>query len=218
MKTNDIITLIINNIEGGYYHPDMKPLLKGGEKMLDSGESMYGLDRKHGGSDITNSDAGKAFWALIDANYSDKHNNIKYYGDKADGKKISAEVGRKLKDYVNTIITNRLIKYSSFLSNGAKKIVFSNPALLMQFLYACWNGAGNFHTFANVVNAAYSNGIKSADALFNLINDARRKKGGLFVTQAEKLDRLKSELSGGKFGIGIALIAAGVISYFIFKK
>lgn len=217
MKTIDIITLIINNIEGGYYHPDMKAKLKNGDAMLDSGETMFGLDRKHGGTDITSSEAGKAFWALIDKNYSDKHSDTAYYGDKADGKKaVSADVGEKLRKYVNTIITNRLMNYSKYLSDGAKKIVFSSPTLLMQFLYACWNGAANFQTFATLVNAAYSQGIKRAEALYNLVNQARRKKGGLFVKQAEKLDKIKSELSGNKAGIAIAIAAA--IGLFLILK
>ena len=58
--------LIISNIEGGYY----SPIQHKSAAMMDSGETMFGMGRKHGGDDINNSEAGKKFWAIIDQNSS----------------------------------------------------------------------------------------------------------------------------------------------------
>jgi hypothetical protein len=216
MNVSKIINLIIDELEGGYYHPDMKSKLKGGEKMLDSGETMFGIDRKNGGSDVTQSDAGKQFWQIVDANYSDKHSNIAYYNDKADGKKISKRVGDQLRYYVKELMLTRFEKYSKYLSDKVKQIVVKSPALLLQFLYSCWNGAGNFQNFATAVNNAYESGIKSADELFEVVNAARRAKGGLFVKQADIMQNLKNKVNSNFRWWW--LFAASLGLYLILKK
>ena len=62
-KFYNLADLIITNIEGGYY----SPVRHKSAAMLDSGETMFGIDRKHGGAYNT-SEAGKKFWAIIDQN------------------------------------------------------------------------------------------------------------------------------------------------------
>lgn len=224
MTADQLITYVIHNIEGGYYHPDMKSKLRGGENLGISGETMYGLDRANGaGSAVTNSDAGRKFWKLIDDNYSSHHGDTSYYGDMADGRKVPASVGAQLQEYTKTIIKTMFNDYAGrYLSAGAKSVIMSNPALQLQFLYACWNGPGHFQTFANLVNAAYANGTTAADALYQLVNDARRKKGGLFATGADKLDAIcekylggvPSASSGGKWWLWLA---AGLGLYLFLK-
>lgn len=212
--------LIINNLEGGYYHPDMKANLRGGERMGNSGETMFGLDRVHGGS-LNTSENGVKFWQIVDNNYGSHHAETKYYGDKADGKLVPASVGESLKDYLTEIMSAQLAKNAAKLSDGAREIVFNNPDLLMQFFYACWNGSGNFQTFANVVNAAYDNGEKKSEAWWNLIQTARRNKGGLFAEGADKLDGLRSQLSSGAssgWGWGLALLAVLGIGVLVSRK
>ena len=76
-------------------------------------------------------------------------------------------------------------------------MVLNNPRLLLQFLYATYNGSGNFKTFANVMNAAYANGERSATAFWNLIQEKRRSKGGLFAEGADKLDAIAATLPDG---------------------
>ena len=98
--------LIINNLEGGYYHPDMKANLRGGERMGNSGETMFGLDRVHGGS-LNSSENGVKFWQIVDNNYGSHHAETKYYGDKADGKLVPASVGESLKDYLTEIMSSK---------------------------------------------------------------------------------------------------------------
>lgn len=192
MTKEKLISFILDNIEGGYYHPNMKPYLVNGNRMGNSGETMFGLDRLNGGNDITASEAGKKFWFLVDSAYSNHHNDIRYYNDKADGTNdIPATIGTQLRKIVNEIILTRFYKYSdSYFSDAAKKIIYRNPALTLQFLYACWNGAGNFKTFANVVNNAIAQGITDNTTLYNLVKQARIAKGNLFAIGAAKLDAI----------------------------
>lgn len=194
-----IIYLIIDNIEGGYYHPDMKPLLKGGEEMGISGETMYGIDRKAGAPLYTvGTPQAIKFWQIIDNNFGSHHSDTAYYNDKANGqKKIPAAVGNQLKPLAAAIIISGFEKNLRFLSEGAKKMVLNNPRLLLQFLYATYNGSGYFQTFANVMNAAYSNGERSAIAFWNLIQNKRRSFGGLFAKGANKLDALLDKVEDG---------------------
>lgn len=215
-----IINLIIDNIEGGYYHPDMQSKLKGGDAMGISGETMFGIDRKNGAPQFTTkTPEAVAFWQLVDANYGTHHGDTAYYGDKADGmKKVPANVGAQLRYYVRKMITDAYDDYDKYLSDGAKRIVESDPKLFMQFLYAVWNGPGNFQRFANLVNAAYSNGERSAQAFFDIVQTARRNKGGLFAIGADKLDALAKQLpSGGSSALlwllGGALLIGGIFYY-----
>lgn len=219
-----IVNLIIDNIEGGYYHPEMKSKLKGGEKMGISGETMFGIDRTNGAPQFTTkTPEAVAFWEVVDANYGTHHNDTSYYADKADGtKKVAAPVGEKLRRYVKAMILDAYNDYNKYLSAGAKRIVENDPRLFMQFLYAVWNGPSNFQKFADVINAAYSNGERSAQAFWNLVQEARRAKGGLFADGAEKLERLKNQLSNGSSAIwwllGGAMLAVGIYKLSNSKK
>lgn len=216
MNTKKIINLIIDELEGGYYHPDMKDKLRGGETMGISGETMFGIDRKNGGSDVTTSDAGKKFWDVVDANWSDKHGNTHYYNDKADGTKTPAAVGKLLRELVAILINNRFKKYSQYFDAPVLQIVKNNPALMLQFLYACWNGSGNFQNFAKVLNNAYKNGERDLEKYFELVNQARRNKGGLFIKQADILDDLKNKVKSSNWWLWLLGGAFGL--YLILKK
>lgn len=214
-----IVDLVIDYLEGGYYHPDMKDKLRGGERLLDSGETMFGIDRKNGAPQFTTkTPEAVKFWQLVDANFGTHHGDTSYYGDKADGNmKTPAAVGTKLREYVKSMIFDAYNDYNVYLSDGAKKIVESDPKLFMQFLYAVWNGPGNFQRFANLVNAAYSNGERAAQAFFDIVQTARRNKGGLFAEGADKLDALANQLpSGGGWGwllwLGLGIFAVAFLT------
>mgnify|MGYP003462071797 FL=1 len=220
MSTNDLVILIIDYIEGGYYHPDMKAKLKNGDQMLNSGETMFGLDRKAGGPDVTSSANGKAFWQLVDAWYNTHHGDTSYYNDKADGKKIPKEVGLQLRELAAKIISDRYKNYSSALNSKAKKIVDNNPALLLQFVYGCYNGQGNFNNFANIVNNAVNNGITDPETLYNLIQTARRNKNSHYAKGADLLDIIKERYlhggnNGGGGGLLLGLLAVGIGIFFV---
>lgn len=188
--------IIIDNLEGGYYHPDMKPKLKNGYKMGDSGETMFGLDRVKG--NIENTQAGKDFFKKVDEYYMQHHADTNYYNDKADGTHadIPASVGTVLKDLAAEVILTRFNTYAAKLDSAAKEVVLNDPALLIQFFYAVYNGAGKFEKFVNVINAAYSQGTQDAKTLYNLLQKERRSWGTtetakeLYNKGADKLNKI----------------------------
>lgn len=222
MTREKLVNLIIDYIEGGYYHPDMKSKLKNGDALGISGETMFGIDRKNGAPLFaTGTPQAIQFWAIVDENFSTHHGDTSYYGDKADGQmKTPASVGNQLRHLAAAMISDAFDRNSQYLSDGALRMVLNNPRLLLQFLYATYNGSGNFKTFANVMNSAYANGERSATAFWNLIQDARRAKGGLFAVGADKLDTIAKQLPSGSGGnawiwwlFGGALLIGGILYY-----
>lgn len=220
MTREDIVYLIIDNIEGGYYHPDMKDLLQGGDNLGISGETMYGIDRTNGAPLFTTSTAEAVkFWQIVDQYFADHHGDASYYNDMADGrKKTPASVGAQLRPLAAAMIINAFETNSQFLSPGAREIVFGNPRLLLQFLYATYNGSGNFKTFADVMNAAYANGERSASAFWDLIQTARRNKGGLFSAGADKLDAIGATLPESNGGNWFWWLLGGAAAILLITK
>lgn len=209
---------IIDNIEGGYYHPDMKSNLRNGDRLGDSGETMFGIDRRAGAPQFTTKTADAvAFWNLVDQYYGTHHSDAAYYGDKADGRRVPAIVGIQLRHYVSEMIEDAYDDWNDYLSDGAKRIVENDPRLMLQFWYAVWNGPGNFQKFANLVNAAYSNGERSALAFWNLIQNARRSRGGLFAEGADKLDAIAAGLPGTSSNWLLWLLGGGLAALLIYK-
>lgn len=214
MSKEELVYLIIDNIEGGYYHPLMKDNLRNGDRLGDSGETMFGIDRKNGAPlFVTGTPAAIQFWQIVDDNFGEHHADVAYYNDKADGrKKTPATVGARLRLLTAAMIIDAYEKNADYLSPGAREIVFNNPRLTLQFLYATYNGSGNFKLFADVMNAAYANGERSAQAFWNLIQDARRRKGGLFAEGADKLENIGATLQNGngKIFFGLVAVVAGI--------
>lgn len=218
---SQIINKVIDSIEGGYYHPDMKSKLRNGERMANSGETMFGLDRRNGAPGVTtDTPSGVKFWQIIDKYYGTHHGDTAYYGDKADGKKadIPASVGKQLKRLAADVILHLYEQNKKFLSADVQKVVEKSPQLLLQFLYATWNGSGNFQNFANACNTAYKNGTTTADGLYNVVQKARRAKGGLFAEGADKLDKIAAQLRGGSLWWILAAIGGGILCYNLFKN
>lgn len=220
---DNMTNLIINYLEGGYYHPDMKSKLKGGDNLGNSGETMFGFDRKASG-DLVNTDNGREFWRIVDSGYINHHADVKYYNDKADGKLIAASVGQVLRSLISKIMQIQFNKYAAWLSPAAKQLVMASPALLFQFFYACWNGPGRFQTFANLVNAAVANGTTAAAALYKLVDNNRRSWGSWAAQRADTINEIINKHLGGVpsegSGGGWVLIAAAaaLTLYLIVKK
>lgn len=216
-EAKQLAIIIINELEGGYYHPDMKPKLKNGERMGDSGETMYGLDRVKG--NIENTQAGRDFFALIDKYYTAHHADAAYYNDKADGKHsdIPASVGAALKDLAAEVIYTRFNNYAQSLDPEAYAVVINDPALLIQFFYAVYNGAGNFQKFVKVINDAYSAQTTDAKTLYNLLQAERRSWGSsenakyLFNKGADRLDEIILNYYGLDYSGGTGSSSGGKI-------
>ena len=73
--------------------------------------------------------------------------------------------------------------------------------------------------FHNLVNAAYSNGERAAQAFFDIVQTARRNKGGLFAVGADKLDALANQLpqSGGGSSFFPWLVAGALAAVFLYS-
>lgn len=220
---DNMTNLVISYLEGGYYHPDMKPKLKGGENLGNSGETMFGFDRKASG-DLATSGKGSQFWRIVDANYSAHHGDTAYYNDKADGKLVAASVGQVLRTLISQIMQIQFEKYAAWLSPAAKELVMASPALLFQFFYACWNGPGRFQTFANLVNAAVANGTTATAALYKLVDNNRRSWGSWAAQRADTVNEIIDKHLGGvpsnSAGTGgaVLLAVAAVVTLFLILK
>lgn len=188
--------LVIDNFEGGYYHPNLKQYLKGGENMLDSGETMYGIDFVHGGSLGQSQFANEVhnFFAPYVAQVQDNSSAVKIYNDKANGKKVAPkEYGERWRPMVAAMMLDLFKQYFSYLNAGAQQMVLNDPALMLQFWYAVWNGRARFQKFAEIMNAAYNNGERNPQTINILILNERYK---LPYNSTAKMDDLTAQMYG----------------------
>jgi hypothetical protein len=178
---------IIDNIEGGYYHPNMvkdgRLSKKGG--MGDSGETMFGIDRKHGG-DINTSAWGVEFWNTIDRAGASRPDNKGGWAWNHKGGSLEP----KLKSLVMKMIKDKYQTYSSrYLDPEAKKIVDSHPGLMFHFVYAVWNGPGWFKRFAEKINQQVKRGVKDPKKLYKDALNNRITSGNSLIAQSgNKID------------------------------
>ena len=180
----NIAKQVIDKLEGGYYHPDMvnDGRLKASSGMGDSGETMMGIDRKHGGT-INTSPEGIAFWNLIDKSGASKKWKWNYKGGALES---------KLRDLVIKIIKPNYEQYSRrYLTPEAQQIVNSNPALMFHFIYAVWNGPGWFKRFANKINDEVKKGNTNPDDLAKFAIRTRVNSNNPIVSRTgRKIDDL----------------------------
>lgn len=170
---------IIDKFEGGYYHPDM---IKDGRiqskgKMGDSGETMMGIDRKHGGTINTSSD-GKKFWDSIDnAGAKDKW-KYDYRGGPMESE-LRKLVIKMIKPFYSDYV-------SRYLSSEASKIVNDNPSLMFHFIYAVWNGPGWFRKFSTVINDSVKKGMTDPKKLAEIAIRSRIDSGNSLIAKNGK--------------------------------
>lgn len=189
--------IVINNFEGGYYHPDMKAHLKGGENLGISGETMYGIDFTHGGSLGQSQFAQEVhdYFAPYVAQIVDNASAFRIYNDKADGRKVAPpEYGQRWRPMVAQMMLYLFKQYFTQLDQGAQQIILNDPALFLQFWYAVWNGPGAFQKFAEVMNRAYAEGTRDPQTLNIIIQDVR------YATRprqsSERMDAITAEMYG----------------------
>jgi hypothetical protein len=155
--------------------------------MGDSGETMMGIDRKHGGT-INTSPDGIEFWSLIDKAGASKP-------DSKGGWKWNYKGGNlesKLKSIVTKMIQKKYDDYSSrYLTPEAKKIVDTNPGLMFHFIYAVWNGPGWFRRFAEKINDQVKKGEKNPEKLYKVGLNSRLDSGNSLIAKSgDKIDDL----------------------------
>jgi hypothetical protein len=173
-----MVNLVINNLEGGYYHPDM---LQDGRvkdsRYGNSGETMFGLDRMAGGTEATGP-AGKEFWALIDS--QNARTNWKYGYMANDNPGLES----KLRVLAGNIMKPLYGEYvHKFLSPEAAQIVNSYAPLAFNFIYGTWNGPGWFQKFAKVINDAVAGGNTDPKSLLQISLERRSGSGNSLIAQ-----------------------------------
>jgi hypothetical protein len=178
---------------------------------------MFGLDRKAGAPAVTVGEPQEKFWQIVDAYYGTHHSDLSYWNDTANGKKadIPASVGQQLSQLGSKIALYLLDTYTArYLTELAKGIIYSNAPLLLQFLYASYNGPVFFRIIANLVKDAVASGITNPTTLYNMVSARRRQYSNYFAKGADKLDRIAAQLQssrGGGFGwllwLGLGIFA-----------
>lgn len=185
---------VINRLEGGYFHPDMRtkdPAKFGAYHR--SGETMYGLDRHaghglfynekrlsddvienmkniYGGRYTYKTPEAREFWKTIDLSQA----RSKWAWNSIPNEPIKSG----LKTLASKIMYKPFLDYSkAYLSPQARNIVFSDPRLLFHFSYATWNGPGWFKKFASDINEAVKNGITDPNKLIQIAIFSRTKEG-----------------------------------------
>ena len=172
VKMNNII---IDKLEGGYYHPKM---LKDGRvkdsRFGGSGETMFGMDRKTGEWEARSVLGREFFKILDDADASNKwpHN---YMGGSYESKlrELSAEMTKE--NYLNNT--------KNYLNPDAQQIINSSAKLTFNFIYATYNGPGWFQRFARVINEAVSEGITDPDELNRIFLQRRMQSSNSLIAQ-----------------------------------
>lgn len=165
----EMTALVIDKLEGGYYHPLM--LADGrvkDQRYANSGETMFGIDRKAGGR-INLTPSGVLFWKAID----DANARTLWKWNFKGG-----NLAKQLKVYVGDMMLPEYEGLASrYLSTQAKEIVSNDKRLLFNFIYASWNGSGWFQKFATDFSSAVAKGITNPDQLVQVAIDSRTKEG-----------------------------------------
>jgi hypothetical protein len=194
-KDSTIIQAIVDNLEGGYYHPThaysskTNTILPNYDIYKNSGETLYGIDRFAGNTEGIRqgplNPIGVAFWSAVDA--------ISGFGAYKNAARITKTGKWDIKKYpkkptawnhydkpkksdpgYNTLQTN-LQKYMIsqftafsniyFGNHPLGKLVESDGRLKFLFYRAAWNGVDFFKNYANNLKAVYDKGERDIDKL-----------------------------------------------------
>jgi len=172
--------LVIDKLEGGYYNPNWHYKSAMGR----SGETMFGIDRKHGGS-LNTSSAGIEFWNEIDKNKNKRVWKHYFRG---------GNLEQRLKDLVSKIMEPHFDNlFQKYLTPKSQSIVKKSDGLLFHFIYASWNGSGFFQKFANAFNDAVDDGVTSIPELKKVAIQSRRNSG--VSGSVSKIENIMNNLS-----------------------
>ena len=171
------VNKVIDNLEGGYYHPNMNK-----SDMGKSGETMMGMDRKHG-TGFAQTSAGKEFWKLIDD--ANAKNNWKHYY-------MGGPLESRLRKLVVKMIQPEYERLSnSYLSKEAREIVNKSPNLMFHFIYSTWNGSGWFQKFAKKINESVDKGVTKISDLESIAMKSRKESGNSIIASGgQKISKL----------------------------
>ena len=167
MKFSEIFTVLRNYLGGGYFHPWMyiaNPIKF--NRYENSGETMYDIDLKNGGS-INTGVPGRKFWDLIHGADAEHKWNWGYMG---------GELAPQLMSLASQMIYPEYkLLCNSLLHDAAQNIISCSAKLTTIFLYTTYNGAGWFRYFAGAINIYVDRqGITDPDILAEKMIQERR--------------------------------------------
>lgn len=186
---------VIDNFEGGYWnhweckdHP-YSAMFK------NSGETMFGLDRKAGAIEKIKPE-GEEFFKLID-------DQKKELGNAGFCKKWKwgyrgGELEDKLKDLAAKIMLKQYkANMAAFVKDPeTKKKIENNNGLLLHMSYACWNGPAFFRDFAKELEKGVKTG-KSDRQLIEIAKETRAARlSGAWAKGSAKVNSLIDKEAG----------------------
>jgi hypothetical protein len=161
---------VIANLEGGYADPRKVEAAGLDPKGLgrNSGETMFGIDRKNFTSPIDRASFNE-FWKLIDENKATWP--------------ATRSIGFIPQDPLKTTLVNLVVKImevefnqnvKTYISNAElEKVIRSDGRLLFNFIYATWNGPGYFQQFSKEIAKTYASGKKTSEELLKRFIELR---------------------------------------------
>lgn len=169
--------LVIDGVEGGYYHPRMKAGFNAvsQKKLGDSGETMFGLDRKHGAA-LSKYPEWKQFWDLVDS------------AQATTGKWKYNSRGGVYEQQLKTLAAKIMYKWFQYLAGkyiliSSMDEIANDRRLLFHFSYASWNGEKWFKVFASALNKAIQQFEGNKEAIYNESIKARTKSSNMVIAQ-----------------------------------
>ena len=199
-KYKKMVKLVIDKLEGGYYHPYMlrpgdnrvEPNPENKEFYKKSGETMFGLDRHAGHGMFYSTPRNKESVDVISnikniesGAYRYKTKEAQQFWTKIDSQNAKnkwkhnyrgGELEDELIELVSEIIKPYFIEYfNKWLNDSAKNIVKRDDRLLFHFIYAVWNGPKFFEVYAEKINSAIDKGIIEPDTLYSIALKSRSK-------------------------------------------
>lgn len=167
-KFSSLTSIVIDNFEGGYYHPNMLKNFKPSDQAVlkNSGETMFGLDRMAGAKLSKYIDWSK-FWHMIDEDRSANPFNWKY---QYRGGKLSLILKQLTSAIMYQWFTELAKKYILVGSMGE---IANDDRLIIHFSYASWNGEGCFQKYSTALNNAIIKYEGNKEAIFNEAIKAR---------------------------------------------
>lgn len=212
-KFKNVTQIIIDKLEGGYYNPVWHSSInKGDTRYSSSGETMFGIDRKAGGS-INYTTAGKQFWSIIDKVKTPQTWKWNYKGGN-----LAPELKNLVVEIMYPVYERNAKKY---LTPKTKAIVDNDNRLLFHFIYGSWNGSGWFKKFATDMNKAVNSGLTDVNKLTQVAINSRTKEGlkegskpnSLILQGGNKIEKIFSSLKD--FAINSTSTKASLIPLFI---
>ena len=181
-NTNNIAVIIndiIDNIEQGYADPVHMNL---GSAFANSGETMYGIDKKNG-TDIQkySANAWNEFWKTI---ASDKAHNPTLWKHNYMGGDLAPRLRELAVSMVSTMYQNLS---STAFTPATKSLVESDGRLLYTFVDAIFNGNGFFNKFAQIANQFVASKQTNTTLLTSKLLGIRRQMVPLIANRVPKI-------------------------------